>query len=377
MRFARAYVRIGIRVGLSALLASVAGCWEKIEYTGTPSSTAASTAPKPTADALAESSTTHGPSANTSIAPPAEDNLQAPEKVTSSIPTESVPPPSSMVSTTTESDAGRDMIPTEADDSQAATPVVAQPVSLPATTPAANKPASTSDDDRYATPSSVSVPLVPTTPPAAKADAPQKTVDVPAAAPHQDAKTASATAIAAPPANAMNSRRAAWLLGSRLSLAALANDRGVAAESVPIWFADAQAAAKYLGTTVADLPEPIATNDKTPASRRVIDYLLVNGQRIGRQLTKEHGSEEASLFEIALKSNVLLLLYTPGSSAGNSVATAIQQAAPRARLRAELWRPLVDALKKQVPESDVRAAVRKMHVDVDQYLAGGAEPSGR
>jgi hypothetical protein len=135
--------------------------------------------------------------------------------------------------------------------------------------------------------------------------------------------------------------------------------------------------AKYLGTSVPDLPEPAAAGDEGPASRQVINYLLMNGQQIGRELSKQHGPEHAALFEIALKSNILLLLYTPGASAGKSIASAISQVAPQAKLPAELWQPLVDAIGRQAPQEDVQAAVRKMHIAVDQYLAGPAEQSGR
>jgi hypothetical protein len=177
--------------------------------------------------------------------------------------------------------------------------------------------------------------------------------------------------------NAMTTSQAAWLLGSRMSLAALANDRGVAAKNVPTWFADAQSTAKFLGTTVGELPEPAAANDTSPASRQVINYLLVNGQRIGRELAKQHGAEQSALFEIALKSNLLLLLYTPGSSAGDSIASAISKAAPQANVPAELWQPLVDALNKHMLQAEVRSAVRKMHGDMERYLAQPVEKSGK
>jgi hypothetical protein len=193
---------------------------------------------------------------------------------------------------------------------------------------------------------------------------------------HTDATAASATVANAPTAPALNSRRAAWLLGNRLSLAALANDRGVATANVPVWLADSRTVAKFLGTSVADLPGPAGPGNDAAASRQVINYLLVNGQRIGRELSKQHSGEESALFEIALKSNILLVLYTPGASAGNSIAVAISQAAPQANLPAEFWQPLVDALHKQAPEADVRAAVWKMHIDVDQYLNQPAERKG-
>ena len=102
--------------------------------------------------------------------------------------------------------------------------------------------------------------------------------------------------------------------------------------------------AKLLGMTVGDLPEPAAAEPGAAASRQVINYLLLNGQQLGRELGKQHGPEQSALFEIALKSNILLLMYTPRSTAGRSISTAITQvAAPQAKLPAEYWQPLVEA----------------------------------
>jgi hypothetical protein len=175
----------------------------------------------------------------------------------------------------------------------------------------------------------------------------------------------------------MTPTRAAWLLGSRMSLAALAHDRGVAAQNVPVWFADARSACTFLGTSIDELPEPAAANDTSPVSQQAFNYLLVNGQRIGRELEKHQGLEQSAIFEIALKSNLLLLLYTPGTSAGDSIATAISKAAPLAKLPAELWQPLVDALNKHKSQQDVRTAVRTMHSDIERYLAQSVEQHGK
>jgi hypothetical protein len=67
----------------------------------------------------------------------------------------------------------------------------------------------------------------------------------------------------------------------------------------------------------------------------------------------------------------------PGTSAGDSIATAISKAAPQAKLPAELWQPLVDALNKRAPQADVRSAVRKMHSDIERYLAQTVEQHGK
>jgi hypothetical protein len=211
-------------------------------------------------------------------------------------------------------------------------------------------------------------------PPAAPANSPPTQ---PPAERYAVATPASATMEVAPAKPLPNTRREAWILGSRISLAALAHDRGMAPENVPKWLGEARSAADVLGTSVPDLPERTMVDNKVPVSQQVLDYLGVQYQRIVRELGQKHGLEHAALFEVALKSNILILLYSPGSSEAGSLSTAISRAAPQAQLPAELWKPLSDLLGKQSSLNDVRTAVRQMHKDVDQYLANAAEQSGR
>jgi hypothetical protein len=167
------------------------------------------------------------------------------------------------------------------------------------------------------------------------------------------------------------------MLGSRLSLAALAHDRRMATNSVPTWLDEAHSACKVLGTSVAELPEPAAQNDPAPASQQVIRYLLDQGQRIGPELSKRFGPKQSALFEVALKSNLLLFLYSPGSDATTSISAAIVRAAPAAELPDILWYPLVERVNNRASLDEVRTAVRTMHRDVDRYLAKAAEPGAR
>lgn len=234
----------------------------------------------------------------------------------------------------------------------------------------------TAEDDRYAIPAT-SESANASSKPAAGQTPPGVSGQQQSAALHTDAMPASATLDAAPKAAASNIRRAAWRLGSRLSLAALAHDRGAAPKDVPQWVDEARYAAKLLGTSVPELPAPAAASDTAPASRQVLDFLVLQYQRIFPELTQQQGPEIAALFEVALKSNTLLLVYRPGSATTNSISAAIAQAAPQARLPAELWKPLVDLLGKQSSLTDVQAAIRQMHNDVDRYLANAAEPTGR
>ena len=347
MHLPRLYSKVAFRTALAVLIAACAGCWEKIEYTGPRTTAVTPTSASPASNAATELpvAADSPPTAEPPVAPPVVSVAEPPAVVAEEPPAPpSVPETGSPVATATPP-------PEVVGDRYATPPVVESP---PSTAVAASTP-----------PPTVAVPE--TTNPYAEAEPPS----------HSDATPVSATADVSKPAVAINSRRAAWLLGSRLSLAALANDRGIAAKSVPIWMDDARTAAKLLGTSVADLPEPAAASDTTLASRQVIDYLVANGQRIGPELSKQYGAEQSALFEIALKSNILLLLYSPDTSAGGSVAAAISQVAPKAKLPAELWQPLVDVLNKKATQSEVRAAVRKMHVDVDQYLSQSAEQNGR
>ncbi len=262
----------------------LAGCWQKIEYTGKPIATTKASS----SVAIATDNATDAKPADVSV--PTTPQASLPVADVASVPPapEFQPPP--------------------------ATPITA------ALTAAKPKP----DDDRYAIPaktddtaSSSRIAANDTRPPVAlEQQSPQR---------HTDATPVSATVDVVPPSVSPKVRRAVWILGSRLSVAALAHDRRMAANSIPTWLDEAHSACKVLGTTVPELPEPAAVGDTSPASRQVIDYLLAQGQRIGRELAKRYGSEQAALFEVALKSNILLLLYSPGSDATNSISAAISR----------------------------------------------------
>jgi hypothetical protein len=315
----------------------LAGCWQKIEYTGKPvAATKASDVSSVAADI-----TTDAKPADVSVPTTAPASPPVAEVVSVQPAPEFQPPP--------------------------ATPIPAPP------TAASSKPA---DDDRYAIPAkadntdaSSQLAANDTRPPVPpEQQSPQR---------HTDATPVSATVDVAPPAVSPNVRRAVWILGSRLSLAALAHDCGKATNRIPTWLDEAHSACKVLETSVPELPEPKAAGDTSPASRQVIDYLLAQGKRIGSQLSKRYGPEQAALFEVALKSNILLLLYSPGSDATNSISAALVRAAPQAKLPDVLWSPLIDRINKKASPDDVQTAVHQMRRDVDAYLVNAAEPTAR
>lgn len=333
----RLYSNATLRAAPLVLFALCAGCWEKIEYTGPDPS---SMRPQATESSAAASGTE-------STQPAAAQTGSVPET-----PPVAVSPP--------------EPVPSISPPAEPITP----PVTSEATQPK-------SEVDRYATPAGESAATPPAPPTTVESGTSAPADEAASATPHTDATPVSATADVVPPSNAIDSRRAAWLLGSRLSLAALANDRGVATKNVPIWFGDARKAAKMLGASVLDLPEPAAAGKDAVASQQVISYLIASFRRIGQELSKQHGAEESNLFEMALTSNMLLLLYTPGTSEGIALTATISKTGPQTKLPAELWQPIVELVNKKAPQTDVRDAVRKMHIDADRILAERAEQNGR
>jgi hypothetical protein len=152
-------------------------------------------------------------------------------------------------------------------------------------------------------------------------------------------------------------------------LAALANDRVAPAEKVADWFDKAQRLAKLSGLTIGELPPRPAAGEGDPQAHRAIEYLFVQGQNIGRQLGSQHGDDHAALFELAVKSNILLVLYKPNAPVLTALSAAIEQAGERAKVPPEFWQPLLKLLDEGAPFDSVKEAVFKLHADVDQFLA--------
>jgi hypothetical protein len=108
-----------------------------------------------------------------------------------------------------------------------------------------------------------------------------------------------------------------------------------------------------------------------------VKYLAGQLTSIRGQLDTTYGIDHAALFDLALRSNLLLVYNKPGSPGVQQIAKSIADVAPRANLPDSLWKPLLDALAKNAPEAEVRLAVRKLHADVDAHLAnvaGAAAP---
>ncbi|MGI9069483.1 MAG: hypothetical protein ACR2HX_24145 [Pyrinomonadaceae bacterium] len=164
-----------------------------------------------------------------------------------------------------------------------------------------------------------------------------------------------------------STQQAAWDLGDTLSLAAVDHGEDVAPATVNSLFVKAKGNAKQLNMTLPDLP--VKTGDKIKNKASALQYMLnIAGKPIGATLTTNYNLEHALLFELSLKSNVLLMMYGPGESTTQAIANVIKTRSERLSLPPKLTANLLRLIEAGADYSEVKAAIFQMHKDVANYL---------
>ena len=165
-------------------------------------------------------------------------------------------------------------------------------------------------------------------------------------------------------------KAAAWRIGDHMSLAGLLYAQGGEEENVKELIDSVKPLTEAMKIPIKPFP-PHGTNQiETYAA--VIEYLIKgDGAEIGRQMGKDFGKEAGTLYEIAVKSNLLILLYEPGDDQG--IADVIQARCTEVGLPNNLWFDLVNTVRGSASKEDVKTAVFKMHDDVAAYLGSRAQ----
>jgi len=207
------------------------------------------------------------------------------------------------------------------------------------------------------------------------------TIDPPAIeTPPAAAPSTPLPALPSTPVDVNNTRHLTWLLGSKVSLAALNNwlpadpgragADGVADGSMGQDGWQVDAIAELLTVTPPSNPS-IAAAEQTPA--RAVGALLSDARRLGDELHVRHGADHAALLEVAVKTNVLLLLYEKNRALAAPVKRAVVAAGDRAKLPESTWRPLVTLLGGSPSSGQLRAEVFRLHSDIERVLRTGGE----
>jgi len=160
-------------------------------------------------------------------------------------------------------------------------------------------------------------------------------------------------------------KAAAWRIGDQLSLAGLLYAQGGEEENVKELIDSIKPLTDSMKIEIKPFPPRGETPVETYAA--VIQYLIKgDGAEIGRQMAAQFGKNVGLLFEISVKSNLLILLYEPDDDQG--LGGVIQARANEAGLPNNLWLDVVNAVNAKAPKDEVKSAVFKMHDDVAAYL---------
>jgi nucleotide-binding universal stress UspA family protein len=182
----------------------------------------------------------------------------------------------------------------------------------------------------------------------------------------------SASAAASEPATVPTTPRGqAWALGHRIGLVAmsraLSGKHGPAADKA---FLEAKNLAKEFGVELPALPA--LKGDKAADGAAALHYALDEaGKPLLAEISKKHGADAAALFEMAFKSETLQMLYIgdPGDKIVEAVANNIKGNTARAKLPAELSKPLLDKLAANVPPEKLGEALDAWEKAIAAHLA--------
>lgn len=145
-----------------------------------------------------------------------------------------------------------------------------------------------------------------------------------------------------------------YLLGQKLSQAAMVNGRA-APDVVGRTFKAASTVADItLKTKLA--PLPALTGDKAKDGAEGMAYLLRGqGKELGQKITTDFGDTAAATYELAVKLNMLPMLYIddPEDKMGDTMAEVLTRLSAKAKLPESALGPLVAKLQARAPMNEV------------------------
>jgi hypothetical protein len=160
-----------------------------------------------------------------------------------------------------------------------------------------------------------------------------------------------------------------WEMTTTVALAALGRSEGAPPELVERMFSKSVVIARSMDLKLAVIPEESA--DKATTRAHILHYLLHEvGETLAEEIGSSYGPSTTALMELALKSSIALLLYSPEdpTKMSQSLADAMARSGQAAGLPPELWRDSVALMKKGSPYEEVKARIGRLHREVADYL---------
>ena len=161
---------------------------------------------------------------------------------------------------------------------------------------------------------------------------------------------------------------ATWQMSSQWSMAVALQAKGRDEESFAERIKQAETGAQLLEVSL-----PVLTTHGEGADRlsaNLVFLLEDAGPRLVGELNQSYDANHAALAELAIKTHVLLLNYTPASPRLAPVIAAIRQAAESSGLPESVWLELVELLEGRAEFPDVKAAIFQLHQRATEHLGG-------
>jgi hypothetical protein len=160
---------------------------------------------------------------------------------------------------------------------------------------------------------------------------------------------------------------AVWRMSSRWSLAAAIYAKGQPEDRYRDSLDQATYAADLIGVDLPGFP----VSEGMELESVMISHLLdQNTVAFLNKLSEDYLPEFQSLAELAIRTNALLLIYTPKSQRLDPLIASIRNSAVNSGLPPELWSELVSMLERREPFADVKQRLLSFHIEVGDFLAG-------
>lgn len=182
-----------------------------------------------------------------------------------------------------------------------------------------------------------------------------------------DASTDSAAPAVEAPAATPAQRRLIWQAAGKWSLAAAMFAKQLPAERFEPMQKEADASAAELGVALPSLPTPAA--GQTPEQAVVA---TLNGEPTANLIAttaERFGAEAGALADLAIRTNLLLLTYSPRRDDVAAEAAQLRSIAESSGLPNDAWTPLAKLLEEGAEYVAVRTAIFDLHRRVETLLS--------
>ena len=159
---------------------------------------------------------------------------------------------------------------------------------------------------------------------------------------------------------------ATWRMASQWSYAAALYSKGVKEKRYGEFVEKARYAAQLLEVDLPEFSVDVSIEKREKAIRELLQKDAT--QEMANRLSRLYGRSYVALAELAVRSNLLLLSYSPGSSRVDELLLELRRAAQETDLSPKVYEDLISLLEKRADFQDVKAAVYRLHRDVPVEL---------